>query len=92
MTTPECVSEPRRGKGISDADSTGPRYDDCGVGEDAKQLAGRQREEEEVLLAAKAEAGAAEEAATVVLRPDRYTAATDRSSIGIITASSGCDE
>ena len=55
-----------------------------------KQLAGRKREEEEVLLAAKAEA--AEEAATAVLRPDRYAAVTDRSCIESVTASRGCDE
>ena len=63
------------------------------MGEEAKQVVGRQREEEEeVLLAAEAEAEAAEEATTAVPWPDRYAAATDRSSIGIITASSGCDE
>ena len=63
------------------------------MGEDAKQLAGRQREEEEeVLLAAKAEAEAAEEATTDVPRPDRYSAATDRYSIGSVTALRGCDE
>ena len=68
------------------------RNNDWGLGEDVKQIAGRQREEEEVLLAAKAEAGAAEEAATVVLRPDRYAAATDKSSIGSVTALKGCDK
>ena len=63
------------------------------MGEDAKQLAVRQREEEEeVLLAAEAEVEAAEEAATAIPRSDMYAAATDRYSIGSFTASRGCDE
>ena len=63
------------------------------MGGDTKQLAGRQREEEEeVLLAAEAEAEAAEEATAAVPRPERYTAAMDRSSIRSVTASRGFDE
>ena len=63
------------------------------MGEDAKQLAVRQREEEEeVLLAAEAEAETAEEAETAVLRTDMYATTTDSYSIGSVTASRGCDE
>ena len=41
---------------------------------------------------AEADAEAAEEAETAVPRLYRCVAATDRSSIGSVTASSGCDE
>ena len=68
------------------------RDENYGVREDANQLARRQREEEEVLLVAEAEAEAAEEATTAVLRPETYSDATDRSCIGSVNASKGCDE
>ena len=62
------------------------------MGQDAKQLDVCQRgEEEEVLLVAKAGAEAAEEATVAVPRPYMYAAATDRSSIGSVTALRGCD-